>query len=260
MEIKYTSDGKKVRVVGQLNSEEKIVQEIFCDDSGAEIPSGENFIVKSLHDKSVKSWKQRDIEKMEALYNEKKDSLYKERQKLERQIKQTRSVIQASMQMEKYIEINELEKLDLFLAGAVTHFVEFGYGIRITKFSDANCDYNRGNMKLLSLYGRSNGNLEWRLSHYSDGSGGSVKVYPCASYDEALEKAQDFINETIAGKGEITDSIKRCAEEHDLKIPQKILNKYKKKKIESAKREIKSLSNRIKGYEKKIEKIKSDSN
>jgi len=47
--IKFTSDGKKVAVVGKLNAQETIVQEIFVSN-GNEIPSGENFVVKSLHD------------------------------------------------------------------------------------------------------------------------------------------------------------------------------------------------------------------
>jgi hypothetical protein len=47
--VKYTSDGKKVVIIGNLNSQEKIVQEIFIIN-GQEVPSGENFVVKSLHD------------------------------------------------------------------------------------------------------------------------------------------------------------------------------------------------------------------
>ena len=48
-EIKYTDDGRKVVVLGALNKQEKIVQEIFVIGE-QEIPSGENFVVKSLHD------------------------------------------------------------------------------------------------------------------------------------------------------------------------------------------------------------------
>ncbi len=40
--IKYTTDGKKVVVLGNLNSQEKIVQEVFVVD-GSEIPSGEDY-------------------------------------------------------------------------------------------------------------------------------------------------------------------------------------------------------------------------
>src|SRR6476659_8101217 len=43
-DIKYTDDGKKVMVVGKLNAQQTIVQEIFVS-AGQEIPSGENFVV-----------------------------------------------------------------------------------------------------------------------------------------------------------------------------------------------------------------------
>lgn len=52
-DIKYTDDGKKVLVVGKLNAQQTIVQEIFVS-AGQEIPSGENFVVKSLHDAPAK--------------------------------------------------------------------------------------------------------------------------------------------------------------------------------------------------------------
>jgi hypothetical protein len=44
-EIKYTSKGQKVRIVGKLNSTEFIVQEIHVTESGDEVPAGENFVV-----------------------------------------------------------------------------------------------------------------------------------------------------------------------------------------------------------------------
>ena len=45
-QFKYTTDNKKVIVVGKLNSQETIVQEIFISND-SEIPSGEHFVVKS---------------------------------------------------------------------------------------------------------------------------------------------------------------------------------------------------------------------
>ena len=64
MEIKFTTDGKKVIVIGSLNSQEKIVQEIFIV-GGSEIPSGEHFVVKSLHDAPAVSWKEKNIKEIE---------------------------------------------------------------------------------------------------------------------------------------------------------------------------------------------------
>ena len=70
-EYKYTTDGKKVIVVGNLNSQEKIVQEIFIVN-GNEIPSGENFVAKSLHDAPAVSWKETELQKLESRYEKDK--------------------------------------------------------------------------------------------------------------------------------------------------------------------------------------------
>ena len=67
-EIKYTTDGKKVVVIGDLNQTEKIVQEIFVTEDGCEIPSGERFVVKSLLDKPSISWKEKTLLDLEARF------------------------------------------------------------------------------------------------------------------------------------------------------------------------------------------------
>lgn len=66
--IKYTTDGRKVVVIGDLNQTEKIVQEIFVTKDGDEIPSGERFVVKSLLDAPAKSWKEQELIKLEARF------------------------------------------------------------------------------------------------------------------------------------------------------------------------------------------------
>lgn len=82
-----------------------------------------------------------------------------------------------------------LARLDGFLAGTITHYVEAAYGPpKIVAFEDAKADddYGKFNLKLLTLFGRSGGDLEWKLSQYSDGSGVKRTVTPCTSHDEAL--------------------------------------------------------------------------
>ena len=69
MEIKYTTDGKKVKVIGSLNNQQKIVQEIFITNDGSEIPSGENFVVTSLHEAPVESWKEKKLRELETNFD-----------------------------------------------------------------------------------------------------------------------------------------------------------------------------------------------
>lgn len=65
-DLKFLSDGRKVSVIGKINKTEFIVQEIFVTESGDEIPSGENFTAKSLHDTPVQSYKEKEAIKVEA--------------------------------------------------------------------------------------------------------------------------------------------------------------------------------------------------
>ena len=59
-DLKFLSDGRKVSVIGKINKTEFIVQEVFVTASGDEIPSGENFTAKSLHDAPVQSYKEKE--------------------------------------------------------------------------------------------------------------------------------------------------------------------------------------------------------
>ncbi|HEN3351269.1 TPA: hypothetical protein ACKBO6_004487, partial [Yersinia enterocolitica] len=66
METKFLSDGRKVVIVGQLNNQETIVQEVFVTAAGDELPGGERFVVKSLHDVPVESYLSKEKARQEA--------------------------------------------------------------------------------------------------------------------------------------------------------------------------------------------------
>ena len=71
--IKYTDDNKKVKVIGKLNNTDWIVQEIYIDGK-TEVPSGEQFVTKSLHEKPLQSWKEKNLKELEERYE--KDRVY----------------------------------------------------------------------------------------------------------------------------------------------------------------------------------------
>lgn len=194
---KFTTDGRKVVIVGSLNSQETIVQEVFVSENGAEIPSGENFVVRSLHDEPVKSWKvknieneERDVTRRQADVNRLKESIRHENKRLE--------AILSSLK--KYKSEDQFypawENLERFMAGKITHLVELGWNCGVVEFQKAvePGPYDSGDIKLISLFGGSNGDVAWRLHTYSDHSGGSKTVVPATSYDNAVSILSDFIN------------------------------------------------------------------
>lgn len=201
-DIKYTDDGKKVLIVGKLNAQQTIVQEIFVS-AGQEIPSGENFVVKSLHDAPAESWKEKNLRELEARYK-------KQEKELEQQINQQHqrlTMIKDKAKhhadaLFKFVDKADEGSLDLLkkvMSGQITHIFVSGYSPEIFEWDggkgiyEEDRDYDRvqiKGIKLLSLYGYSDGDLEYRLHTYRDGSGGSQKIFPVCSYAEALKLAQ----------------------------------------------------------------------
>ena len=52
-------------------------------------------------------------------------------------------------------------------------------------------------LKLLTLFGRADGSMGWRVNRYSDGSGGDKDIYPCISYEDAKGFLETKIKEEI---------------------------------------------------------------
>lgn len=204
-EVKYTKDGKKVAVLGRLNSEESIVQEIFVSGD-QEVPAGENFVAKGLLDQPLESWKEKTLREMDERF----DRLRAEKEKKLRQVEarladsHAKAQLRASalFQFTKNADSEHLRTLEMFMAGEITHFFVGGYhGPKIVTWEDDELfqidTFGFGTkkieaIKLISICGASDGNLHYRVNQYSDGSGlGSKPIIPCASREEALGVAQD---------------------------------------------------------------------
>lgn len=91
-----------------------------------------------------------------------------------------------------------LQRIEDLLDGKFTHFVEeSGYGwdrlynVRILSDAKLGDRYDKA-IRLFMLYGRSNGDLEWRLGEYSDISGNSRRVHPAQSEEEAKQIVRDL--------------------------------------------------------------------
>lgn len=204
--IKYTDDGKKVLVVGKLNAEQTIVQEIFIS-AGQEIPSGENFVVKSLHDQPAESWKEKHLRELEARFEKQKEILTRDidQQSARLTLAKEKAKLHADA-ISRFINCadeSQLQILKSFMAGEITHLFISGYSPEIIDWMESNNAYDvessgykimAEGIKLVSLMGRSDGDLSYRIHDYRDGSGGSKQVYPACGYEEALHMAQEELN------------------------------------------------------------------
>lgn len=200
--MKYTSDGKKVAVIGKLNATETIVQEIFVCKDGSEIPSGEHFVVKSLHDAPVMSWHA----KQEKELKESITRLESRRDSLDREVRNANKLAECKINSLKNIAKNAdveeaLDDLADFVSGRITHVVVERYSdVYIGSFDESieSTEYGRvDGIKLLSLFGKSDGTLRWRIHQYTDHSGGSTEITPARGIDDAYRISQDIFNNCL---------------------------------------------------------------
>lgn len=95
----------------------------------------------------------------------------------------------------------QLQFIADFLDGKITHFVvKRSWSPTLLSFDEAMRNdlfmgHREPGYKLLTLFGRSKGDLAWRINHYSDGSGGTTQVVPCTSREHAEEVFREVIAE-----------------------------------------------------------------
>jgi len=196
-EFKYLSDGRKVCVVGKINNTETIVQEVFVTAGGDEVPSGEKFVTKSLHDHPVISYAVKEKKRHEESLEQIKREIEKAKNDYKiasNKLKAIRDIVKSSSKVAESIEGTALDTLANFLLGSIEYVVVDGWQITppqpfIDAVSSISNEYERlryDGLKLLSVLGGSDGNLEYRLHQYSDSSGGSSRIYPFLSWDDAV--------------------------------------------------------------------------
>ncbi|HHH1797512.1 TPA: hypothetical protein ACPZFV_004020 [Yersinia enterocolitica] len=200
METKFLSDGRKVVIVGQLNNQETIVQEVFVTAAGDELPGGERFVVKSLHDVPVESYLSKEKAHQEAALAKAKSAI----ESVNREISDTRNKLSLYRDMLKQVKAfaEHIDEQDLshfvnVMTGQLNYAVQADYRIpTIKKFSEymSVIDNSYGNksyqgLKMMSVLGNSDGRIELRVNRWGDGSGS----YSDVTFFKTYEEARDFV-------------------------------------------------------------------
>lgn len=253
-EIKFTSDGKKVIIVGKLNSQETIVQEIFVSGD-AEIPSGENFVVKSLHDAPVVSWKENRLKELEERYdkeykswNAKIDSLNTKYRRIQDELQNRLSY---SADVLNNVSPESFQTLVMFISGKMKWIVQTQYLPEIMPIEDFHSQYD-GKLRLISIFGRDNGTLTYARGDYSDYSGGQRHFIPFEDYDSAFQYFKDLLL-----KQGPDDSSIPVAKKYNISFPPEQIEAYKKKKIETLEKVVVDYSKAVESHKLKILEVQS---
>jgi hypothetical protein len=268
MEKKYLSDGRKVVIVGKLNNQESIVQEVFITESGDEVPSGERFVVKSLHDTPVISYKEKrvqDAEKtLETLSHTIKSANIKCNDAQAR-LKGISEILRTSERLLNIVGSAELKTLSQFMTGSIEYLVYDEYTIKPPmKMIDEIINYDNSyygkrytGIKLLSLLGKSDGSLEYKIHAYHNGSGNVITVMPFCTIEEAHEHIKTLAEKRIKEGRLNEESYKNCIE-MGIVFDKELIEKYKR---DTAARKSKDLDGHIKELSKKkdiVNRLKSE--
>ena len=204
---KYTVNGQEVEVIQQLNDGTYLVEpmlEYEVEDFGGEVYwrgySGRPCVVDAVFDKPPLEKYHKDIDGLAA------DSL-----KLHEELSKIRCDIALAKQelaatTKELSTCDQYSQLISFINNEITHVVDIsGYGdsfVKILSFEEAFQANDEGNnsrgLKLLTLFGRTNGDMLWNINRYSDGSGQSNRtILPFKSYDSAKQYAFKCIDEKV---------------------------------------------------------------
>lgn len=200
METKFLSDGRKVVIVGALNNQETIVQEVFVTAQGDEIPGGERFIAKSLHDTPVESYLSKEKARQEAALAKAKAQI----ESVNREIADTKNKLSLYRDQLKQVKAfaDHIDEQDLnhfvdVMTGQLNYVVPADYRIpKIERFSEymSVIENSYGNkryegLKMMSVLGNSDGKIGLRVNRWGDGSGG----YSDVTFFKTYEEAQEFV-------------------------------------------------------------------
>lgn len=140
----------------------------------------------------------------------------------------------------------QLKRLDDFITkGVACYVVDNSYGeIEVLNFGDSHAEYGgRNSFRLLSLFGNSKGQLDWKLNTYADGSGSYTECIPCASKEDARAAIAERLNArwemwrngTKAGH---LAAYAKAAVAHGLPIPEDVAAQIAKDKEEQKRKNL----------------------
>jgi len=236
-------DGRKVIILGYLNSKELIAQEIFIID-GKEIPHGENFTIPTpTRIVPPISWKEKKVQELENRistlekeYEFKRDKYRKLQDELEEshriQNDTLQKVFEYNFKLLKKLNPNIFTTLINYLTGKIEWIVIGDYSLKVMSWEDffkekTYEDQRKQKLKLLSLYGDDSGDMSFRLNRYSDGSGSDYHtMYFCNSKEDVRVLLQKLMEERELRYDDI-----KLYNDWDVEINPIKLEQYKSSKV-----------------------------
>ncbi len=247
-QIKFTSDGKKVVVIGSLNNRETIVQEIFVVD-GSEIPSGEHFVVRSLHDVPAVSWKEKELESLNREYEKKKNIYESETEKLKEKSKELRAKLNYIGSALKNANEEAFNTFVDYVTGRIKWIVVNHYDYQLLSIDEFDEMY-KDKLRLISIFGKDDGSFTYAIGDYCDFSGGNKKFIPFENYDDALFKLKELVINSDVNEKNVA-----LAKKYSFELCSDKINAWRNKRVEILNKNIKGLKEQISKQEQEVNNI-----
>ena len=244
--IKYQLDGTKVEVI-RTDGPQCLVAPFYKYD-GEEFIEDVNFhwtFRRNLFSKPDQAKK---------IVNQEIAKLQSQVEALKIQKKEIGSeIIKTSQIVERLGNKNKvLEQLEDFINGKIKWVLMTGrWTPQLESVEKLKNDNNDGEFRLLSLYGKSNGDIGWRVSEYYDGSGSRTNCLLFTDYEKARETLKELLlkNEKI-GPYDIEE-----AQKHGIELPADKIEEWKKDQRDRQERDIKDLEEKLTKMKKEYQKI-----
>lgn len=287
VDYKFTKDGKKVGVLEYVNENDVIVQEVFVNENNEEFLGGPRFVVKELYDYfPAVSWEQRELKRIQDNFRKDKEAIEKDilektkeikklQKSLEAHVKWMRNVAKQPFEEEIKKIINRLcdfyECKDMW-AGYLEYTRPYVFPFKMDEVNKAldRFDYiyhdipKFDGMRLVSLYGKTEGSFEFRIDHYGGGSNLTIDKEQKYRFFSSKEEAIQFVQDWVDEKEKYTSYVFDLAKEYGIKLNADKVREYYSSSIKSKKDDIDKKNDELtksraslKTYEKECEeKIK----
>lgn len=161
-------------------------------------------------------------------------------------------------------KLKPLENIKRFLVEEPKFFVVSVYSDEVYAIKKApefyDNDYRERGLKLLTLFGRSGGNLEWGINNYRDGSGTWQEAYPAYSEEEAEQIRIDRISEKLAEATpdniSHTMRVVRVSLKAGIEVPEDVLKAFHAKEEESKNSNIQHIEKQISDLQSRLKEVR----
>jgi len=245
---KYLADGRVVKFIAKVNAGVLVAQVLDVGDGSYYTDTDHPILVDRVFDEAPT---EKYTDKIKH-HQKRIEALQQEKIELLQEVAHIKKINKE--RFEKYARYDQLKHIDDFIDGKITHYVFLNYSPEIVELKDAVGGYDKSSLKLLSLYGHSDGDLSWQLNQYRDGSGGNDTVIPCLSHFEALQYLQEYIESRVS-EGNLNVFIIRAAKKHGIKINKEAMQEWNAAERKQIDKDIENYKQNIQILEVKKSKI-----